>query len=379
MKKHTSLLTALILGGSALAAWQYSQTWEEESHIKEPPKIIEVTRRSLRTQVSETGTIQPLQTLELKSQFSGEVAQLFVTSGQTVQEGQVIAIIKQESNQARQIAQLRAAIQEERLNVDTAQRELMRSQSLLQKGFIAEKELETANREYQRTLVRLELAERQLLLALGGNETLFRRYQESSNFTTRPEEFQVRAPSRGTVLEVLVQPGEMITSGTATIGGGTVLMRIADLSHMLVTAKINEVNIPRVEVGQSVEIRLDALPDRSFKGRVTQIAAQGVKADNIVTYDVTIAIENSDEKLRPMLTANVDIQTKELHDVLTVPLEVLRTEKGDDMVDVLTNGLPQPRKVRVAFRTNTQAVITQGLQEHDQVVIPTYDLESKDP
>jgi HlyD family secretion protein len=152
-------------------------------------------------------------------------------------------------------------------------------------------------------------------------------------------------------------------------------MRIADLSHMVVKAKINEVNIPRVSVGQPVDIRLDALPEKLLKGRVTAIAAQGVKENNLVTYEVSIDIENSHPALKPMLTANIDIETKRLDDVLTVPLEVLRVEKGDDVVEVMSEGQPQTRKVRVAFRTDTQAIITQGLQEHDQVVIPSFKKE----
>ncbi|MDH3503582.1 MAG: efflux RND transporter periplasmic adaptor subunit [Nitrospirota bacterium] len=371
----TSWVLIIILAGVILGIAYYFRVTDQPSGETPSYKLVEVVRTSLQTKVSETGTIMPFQTIEIKSQFSGEVAQLFVTAGQEIQKNHVLAIIRQESSQARQVAQLRSGIQEERLNVDMAHREWARAESLFNKGFIPQKELELAQRDYQQSLVRLELAERQLLLALGGNKELFERYREGSASKTRPEEFQVRSPSQGTVLEVLVHTGEIITSGTATFGGGTILMRIADLSHMVVKAKINEVNIPRVSVGQPVDIRLDALPEKLFSGQVTAIAAQGVKENNLVTYEVSIAIENSHPSLKPMLTANIDIETKRLDDVLTVPLEVLRVEKGDDVVDVLSEGQPQTRKVRVAFRTDTQAIITQGLQEHDQVVVPSFKKE----
>jgi len=376
-RKVIPLIFVLIVA-AGIGLYAYLPVLQSDSADKKPPATVKVVRSSLQTRVSETGTIQPSKTIEIKSQFSGEVAQMFVSNGQPVKNGELLAIIRQESSQARQVAQLRAAIQEERLNVNTAQREWVRSQSLLKKGFIAQQELERSEHEYQRTLVRLELAERQLLLALGGNEELFNRYQEGSTQSTRPEEFQVRSPTNGTVLEILVNAGEIITSGTATFGGGTVLMKLADLSRMIVKAKINEVNIPRVAVNQEVDIRLDALPGQQFKGRVTAIAAQGVKEENIVTYDVTIAIADSNSALKPMLTANVDIVTKRLDDVLTIPLEVLQVKNGDDVVEVLTNGTPKSRKVRVAFRTDTQAVITKGLQEHDQVVIPVFQPKTDD-
>jgi len=362
----------VLIVASGIGLYAYLPALQSDSAENEPPATVEVVRRSLQTHVAETGTIQPSKTIEIKSQFSGEVAQLFVSNGQPIKKGELLAIIRQESSQARQVAQLRAAIQEERLNVNTAKREWVRSQSLFKKGFIARQELEISEHEYQLTLVRLELAERQLLLALGGNEELFTRYQEGSTQSTRPEEFQVRSPSDGTILEILVNAGEIITSGTATFGGGTVLMKLADLSRMIVKAKINEVNIPRVAVNQDVDIRLDALPGQLFKGRVTAIAAQGVKEENIVTYDVTIAIINADSTLKPMLTANVDIVTKRLEDVLTIPLEVLQVKHGDDIVEILANGTRKNQKVRVAFRTDTQAVITKGLKEHDQIVIPVF-------
>jgi HlyD family secretion protein len=375
MKKTLLIVIVLIGIAASIAAVRYSRSTNQQSSENDTLRTVEVVRRSLQTRVSETGTIQPSKTIEIKSQFSGEVAELFVSSGQAVKKGELLTIIRQESSQARQVAQLREAIQEERLNVKITQREWARSQSLFTKGFIAQQELETSEDNYQRTLLRLELAERQLLLALGGNEELFKRYQEGSTQGSRPEEFQVRAPSQGTILEILVHSGEIITSGTATFGGGTVLMQIADLSHMVVKSNINEVNIPRVLVGQAVDIGLDALPGQSFQGTVIGIATQGVKTENIVTYEVTIAIDTPHKVLKPMLTANIDIVTKQLEDVLTIPLEALRVENGDDVVEVLIDEVPQIRKVRVAFRTDTQAVITQGIQEHDQVIIPSFKAE----
>ncbi len=375
MPKKILLTIAILITATGIGLYAYLPELQSNSSEKQPPATVEVVRSSLQTRVSETGTIQPSKTIEIKSQFSGEVAQLFVSSGKPVKKGEVLAIIRQESSQARQVAQLRAAIQEERLNVNTAQREWVRSQSLFTKGFISQQDLETSEHNYQRTLVRLELAERQLLLALGGNKELFQRYQEGATQHTRPEEFQVLSPTDGTVLEILVNAGEIITSGTATFGGGTILMKLADLSRMIVKAKINEVNIPRVAVNQDVDIRLDALPGQSFQGTVIGIATQGVKTENIVSYEVTIAIDTQNKVLKPMLTANVDIVTKQLENVLTIPLETLRVENGDDVVEVLIDDVPKIRRVRVAFRTDTQAVITQGIQEHDKVIIPSFEAE----
>ena len=113
----------LLILASGIGLYAYLPDLRSDSPTKPPPETVEVVRSSLQTRVSETGTIQPSKTIEIKSQFSGEVAQLFASSGRPVKKGEVLAIIRQESIQARQVAQLRAAIQEERLNVNTAKRE----------------------------------------------------------------------------------------------------------------------------------------------------------------------------------------------------------------------------------------------------------------
>ena len=148
-------------------------------------------------------------------------------------------------------------------------------------------------------------------------------------------------------------------------------MTLADLSRMIVKAKINEVNIGRVEIGQPVEVRLDAVPGRVFRATVKAISPRGEKVNNIVTYQVTIEIENKDRTLRPLMTANVDILTNVLENVIAIPLEALRTEKGDDIVYVMANGGRLLRKVRVGLRTASQAVIVHGLQEGETVIIPS--------
>ena len=325
--------------------------------------------------VSETGTLAPIKTLDIKSQFSGEVLEIFIQEGESVVRDQPLMVIRQEPNQARQVAQLRAKLEQEGINVAQARRNLIRMEGLHDKGFVARQELEVSEQEAQQAMVRRELAEKELLLALGGNQELFQRYISQDPTETGLEEFRVLSPSNGTIIEISVQPGEIITSGTATVGGGTVLMKLADLRKMVAQAKINEVNIHRVRIGQPVRVRLDAIPDAEFEGVVTAIAPQGVKEESIVTYEVTIQIDNKELSLRPMMTANVDIVTEDLPDVIAVPLEILQSEQGDDVVYVQEGTEQVRRKVRVAFRTPTQAVIAQGLEAGDRVVMPSLKTE----
>ncbi len=365
-----AVLCLLALAGGA--AVLFTPTTGKESKPKDEPRVIAVKRGPIQARVAETGTLEPARTIEIKAQFSGEIRQVYVAEGQPVAVNQPLVEVQQEPGQARQVAQLRASLEEERVNVDTAKLGLDRMTSLLEKGFVSQKEMEAAEQTYKVAQVRQELAERQLLLALGGNRELYDRYLEKDLSAGGLEKFVVLSPTAGTILEVKVHRGEIITSGTATFGGGTVLMTIADLKQMIVKAKINEVNIGRVKIGQPVEVRLDALPNRVFQGRVTAIAPKGEKVNSIVTYQVVIEIDNKDNALRPLMTANVDILTDILPNVIALPLEALRTEDGDDIVYVMTNGGRLARKVRVGLRTESKAVIVHGLQEGETVVIPSF-------
>ena len=361
-------LAALAAGGSLF----FSATTGKESVPTDEPRIIAVKRTTIQTRVSETGTLEPARTLEIKSQVSGEVKRLHVEEGHRVEAGRPLVVIQQEPSEARQVAQIRATLEEQRVTLARAQRDLARLRSLLDKGYISEQDLEAADENVQHAKVRRDLAKRQLWLALGGNEQLYRQYLERDLSSDDLEEFVIMAPAAGTVLELNVEPGELITSGTATVGGGTVLMTLADLTRMVVQAKINEVNISRVAVGQPVEVRLDALPDTTFDGTVTAIAPQGEKEESIVTYEVRIEMQNEHQQLRPLMTANVDILTEVLPDVITLPLEALRVENGDDIVFVLTNGGRLARRIRVGLRTESHAVIAHGLEEGETVIIPSF-------
>jgi len=372
MKRGWIIFVLAIVAIGAGGYWFFPINSGNQTQENKTPRVIVVERSTLKTRVSETGTLAPIRTLDIKSQFSGKVVEIFVREGERVVRDQPLIVIRQEPSQARQVAQLRAKLEQEGLNVAQARRNLVRMEGLQAKGFVARNELETTEKDAQQAMVRRELAEKELLLALGGNQELFQRYISQDPTQTGLEEFRVSSPTDGTIIDIGVQPGEIITSGTATVGGGTVLMKLADLRKMVAKAKINEVNIHRVRVGQPVMVRLDALPGAEFDGVVTAIAPQGEKKESIVTYEVTIQIENKDLSLRPMMTANVDILTEDLPDVIAVPLEILQSEQGDDVVYVQEGEKQVRRKVRVAFRTPTQAVITEGLEAGDRLVMPSF-------
>jgi HlyD family secretion protein len=337
---------------------------------KEDVRSVRVQRGDLTVKVAETGSIEPMTAIEIKSEQSGEIKKLYVKEGDYVRAGQPLTMIQQESNQARQAAQFRASMEEERLNMEQAKRDLDRQEALLAKGIVSKKDVETAQQAYENAKVRFELARRQLLLILGGNQELLRQYLSRSLSSDQLDEFVIKAPSPGTIIELKVEEGEIISSGTSTVTGGTALMKIADLSKMLAKVKINEVNVTQVKLGQPVEIRLDAVPGRVYHGKVVQISPQGERLNNVVTYLTTIEIQDPDEHIKPTMTANVDIISNVMKNVLYVPVEVVSRDGSDDVVYLDENGKRVSKKIKIAARTESYVVIQEGLKEGELVLKP---------
>ncbi|HSG05362.1 MAG TPA: efflux RND transporter periplasmic adaptor subunit, partial [Nitrospiria bacterium] len=316
-------------------------------------RVVRVERGDIVNKISETGSIEPLSVVEIKSEQSGEIKKLFVHPGDPVKTGQALAVIQQESGQARQAAQFRAALEEEGLIMELARKERDRQVTLFEKGFVSEAEVEKAEKEYESSRVKVQLARRQLLLVLGGNPNLLDQYLSRDLGSDELDRFTIASPTTGTVISLDVEEGEIIASGTSTVGGGTTLMQIADLSRMLVRAKINEVNISQIKKGMPAEIRLDAIPGSVYQATVTRISPQGEREENVVTYLITMEINEPDLRLRPSMTANVDILTGTSEGVLYLPIEAVLRKNGRGFVVKERDGETVEEAVTMGIRTES--------------------------
>ncbi len=363
--------TVLILVAAAGIGLALFYNGREDPSERLAGRVVPVKRGDIINKISETGSVEPLSVVEVKSEQSGEIKKLFVRQGDTIKSGLPLAVIQQESVQARQAAQYRAALEEERLNREEAKKELERQRTLFEKGFVSEKEVETADKAHERSIVKFQLARRQLLLALGGNPDLLKQYLSRDLGSDSLDRFTIFSPAAGTVISLDVEEGEIIASGTSTVGGGTTLMEIADLSRMLVRAKINEVNIAQVRIGMPVDITLDAVPGKIYKASVVRISPQGEREDNIVTYLVTMEIKGPDELLRPTMTANVDIFTGTSEGVLYLPIEAVMRKNGRRFVYLERGPETLEQPVTLGVRTENIVEIVSGVVDDDRVVIPS--------
>lgn len=173
----------------------------------------------------------------------------------------------------------------------------------------------------------------------------------------------IAAPFSGTVTEVNVMPGDLVTTGN-------VAFRLDDLSHLLVDVQVPEVDINRIKVGQPVDLNFDAISNQAYQGKVHGVATVGTIESGLVNFKVTVEILNPDEQVLPGMTAGVNIIVSQLEDVLTVPNRAIRLVNNQSVVYILKNNAPTEVNIEIGASSDTMSEILSGdLKEGDKVIL----------
>jgi HlyD family secretion protein len=301
LKRFTqSLLIGVATGTVAIVAC----TSKKASNVPIPTAAIE--RRDIVVDASATGAVEPINVVEVKSKASGQITQMPVETGTLVKPGDLIVQLdtRDVKNQYDQtLADVQAA--EAKLQVSDAQKK--RSDELFQARIITAQEHETAALDFANAKAQLVRAKTNLDLA-----------------QQRLEDATVRAPINGTVIEKTVSLGQVITSGTSSLGGGTTLVKMADLNKVRVRALVTEADIGTIQPGLNATVTVDAYPDRPFRGSVEKIEPQAVVQQSVTMFPVLITISNLEGLLKPGMNGEVSILIDRRDDVLAVPNDAIR-------------------------------------------------------
>lgn len=371
-----------------------------------------VARRDLSATVVATGTIRAMVGAEVKvgSRIPGRVEELAVQVGDRVKAGQVIARLEQDDLRAavekaradlaaaearlatvrngartQELQTAEAALRQAEANRLLAQVNLDRYRSLYQDGGIALQVVDTAARDFDVALAQVRAAREQLSLTREKYTAEDLRYAEAQVEQARAAlriaqanlgYATITAPMSGVVASVSTQQGETVISGSAAAQAPT-FVTIIDLSRLQVDAYVDETDIGKVRVGQDATFSVDAFPDREFVGKVTAIYPKALIQQNVVTYDVVIAIENREGLLRPDITANTTITVAKREKVLAVPNQAVRREDGERVVFVQEGDRPVRRPVKTGWKDKSFTEILGGLKEGDRVVVG--ELENGNP
>ncbi len=173
----------------------------------------------------------------------------------------------------------------------------------------------------------------------------------------------ISAPFAGTITMVNIIPGDQVSPGSPAAG-------LADLKTFFVDVQVSEVDIDKVQAGQPVALTFDAIADKSYTGKVTDIGMTGAVVQGVVTFEVTVEILDADSSVKPGMTAGVNILTTEIQGVLLVPNRSVRSQDGERVVYVVRNGTPTPVIVKLGASSDTQSQVLPGdLKEGDEILV----------
>lgn len=351
------LLIAAITGG---VFWQVGGQAPKGKEHEIRHKEFQVKHGDFRMEVNASGLVKPINRIEIKSKASGRIVLLPVEEGSIVRQGDLIARLDQQdelSNAALAEADLSIAKAEQK------QAELMfgRRNTLYQKKIISEEERE-------QTALQLAVAKGKVIQAA----TALDRAKERLNDSV------VLAPIEGIILQKYVEKGQIISSGVSNVSGGTTIVDIATMHTVYIEAGIDEIDIGKVEVGQSAAVIAEAYPELTFQGRVIRIAPEAKVEQNVTLFDVIIEVANTDNKLKSGMNTRIQITTLEKKNVLLAPVIAfkpsgiessgvpsLREDKNTQMVLLKEGGQFVPHSVTLGLSDFKQAEIVSGLKEGD--------------
>ncbi|MBR3521078.1 MAG: efflux RND transporter periplasmic adaptor subunit [Prevotella sp.] len=270
-----------------------------------------VATSNISTSVTATGTIEPVTSVSVGTQVSGIVAHLYVDYNSVVKKGQVIAELDK-TNLLSELASAKANLASSKANLAYQANNFKRQQTLFEKGLISANDFEQARLSYEQAQQQVQTSTQSVNKA-----------QTNLGYAT------ITSPIDGVVLSKSVEEGQTVAASFNTPELFTIAQ---DLTDMRVIADIDEADIGDIRVGERVEFTVDAYPDDTFQGSVTQVRQVATTESNVVTYEVVISAPNADLKLKPGLTANVTIYTRELNNVLTVPTKALKFTPNEKLL-----------------------------------------------
>lgn len=365
-----------------------------------------VEKRNITQVVSATGKINPVYQVKISAEATGEVIDLPVKEGDIVRKGQLLLRIKPDNYEAQKnsaearLAQSKSSMSATKAQLDKVESDYKRVQELAQKKLASESELETAKSTYLQTLGNYEAMKSGVVQA----EASLKDAVTNLNKTI------VYSPLNGTISKRNIDLSERVLG--SGFSPGTEMLTVADLSKMEATVNVDENDVVLISVGDTAKIHVDAFTDRTFTGVVTQIGnsaiTQGLGTqDEVVNFEVKILILNPENKIRPGMSCDADIQTEKKENVLSVPIQSVtarvpkenmttdpsqandqaaidakakkeRNNKPKEVVFITQDNKAKMIEVKTGISDDTYIEIVSGLKGNEDVVSGPYRAISKE-
>ena len=408
--------TLVFVGVALLLTWLYLFP---SNGSEEPPKPVfktsEILRGDLSIKISATGIVEPNFKVEVKSKASGEVLSFPFEEGDHVKKGALLlqldksdekrnvakartelssssaklkkaetALLLQKTKYASDIKSSQSEIETALANLKESEDKLKRQSELFGKKFVSQESLDRAKTLFKVNQENLVQAQTRLQTAKDSIHDITMKKNEIElvqsevkraeiavdEVEERLDETEIFAPINGVIIEKLVEEGQIIASGISNVSGGTAIATIADMSRLFIIADIDETDIGSVKIGHAVQITADAFPNEVFKGKVTRIAPQGVIDNSITIFKAKIEVQGTGKTLlKPMMSANIDIVTRQVKDTVYVTRAGIRKDEEGEFAVILKNDQPEKVRVKTGIKNPIHVQIISGLNPDDEVIL----------
>lgn len=349
--KVKAAIAVVLIAGCAFGGYRY---YENQQTAKQAAAVetTKVVRMDMKSTVSATGTIQPVDSVEVSSKITARLKSVLVKENDKVTAGQTVATLDAKDYEAKR--------DQAQYKVTNTKAEYERINYLYSIGADTQKQLEDAQMNYDTAVSELAQAE------------------------SDASETSILAPMDGTVVG---EPKTVGTMAVATSDNPTVIMRIADLSSKQIKAKVDETDIGNIKVGQEATFTVDTYTDKTFTARVTKISqtdtsnswdtsssstsssSSSSSSASVIYYYVTLDVDDPDSQLLPAMTARVEINTANRDNVLAVPISTLKTDANGSYVIVRNaDGSQENRYVTTGIYSDEYVEILSGLEEGEDIV-----------
>jgi len=313
MKLFLSLFVVLGLGAGGYFLWKHPPVPEPADRTANRPTTATVEARDILFSVNAAGDIGPADQVSVRSEVDGRIAELPVDIGDKVKKDALLCRLDDRNLQIQRASRVQE-IEGAKLTLQKANRNYARSKQLYADHLISAEVYEDTKTEYDLDTNLLERAQSALKLV------------EDQLSKTK-----ILAPFDCTILTRPVSLGQTV-SGSAGFNSGTEIMAIANLNDMIINAHINQADVTRLTVGQTVDVQVESVPGLKLKGTLDRIAPQAVIKNGIKGFAARVIISDIDPRIRPGMTSLLSIPVASASDVLAVPLAAVFTEKGERYV-----------------------------------------------
>ena len=328
----------VVVAGGAIVAMRSRDKVDPKAAVS-PFRLGKVQEEPLQVSVREVGVVDPVTKVDVKSAVSGRVLTLRVREGAIVKNGDVLAEVVPDVNQAQTLSDTQGALTQAKLKLEDAERSYASQKALFDQGLLGSDAFKGVQNQREQAIEALKAARMRYQIVEDRGIPI------SGNAAS--QNARVTAPMSGVVIKKGVELGETVTSGVSSFNAGTVLFTVADLKSLIIRVNLNEVDIAKVHVGQPARITLDAYPQKVFTGKVSFVAPSAELIEKIKVFKVEISLDELSDAFRTGMSANVEILGEKRDKAVSIPLEALQKRDGKTVSYRLKTGL-KPQQIAAA-------------------------------